>query len=229
MAARSEPDLVLLDQQLPDLPGTEVCRQLRSDPRFGPSLPIIITTAGPSGRPQRMTAYEAGAWEFYGQPLDSDALLHKMSVYIAAYAEARRLRSSAMFDDVTGFYNECGWKRRATEVIAEARRSGHGVACVGWSVGREAAAREAADACRSSVRAADVIGRLDSGMFAIVAGGTGILGADRLASRFRHLIAGAVGAGPDEIRTTIVAGDDPAEFPADGDQLFRQLEMSFAA
>src|ERR1019366_9632360 len=56
VARRVSPDLAILDLQLPDFSGVEVCRQLRSDPQFGPSLPIIITTAGPSGRPQRATA-----------------------------------------------------------------------------------------------------------------------------------------------------------------------------
>ena len=232
VAARVSPDLVLLDQQLPDVPGTEVCRQLRADPQFGPSLPIIITTAGPSGRPQRMNAYDAGAWEFYGQPLDSEALLHKMSVYISAYGEARRLRRRALIDDATGLYTECGLRHRATEAIAEARRMGRPVACVGWSLRGDtdgARTRDAAAVFRSSGRAADVLGRLDSGAFAVVAAGTGSAGAERLASRFQQLLAAATGAAVDEVRTNIVAGDDPTALPSDGEQLFNQLGMAFAA
>ncbi|MGH7593037.1 MAG: response regulator, partial [Gemmatimonadales bacterium] len=61
-----QPDLLILDLQLPDYSGTELCRRLRADPRFGQFLPVIITTAGPSGREQRLAAYQAGAWEFYG-------------------------------------------------------------------------------------------------------------------------------------------------------------------
>ncbi len=30
----SEPDLIILDAQMPDMHGFEVCRTLRSDPRF---------------------------------------------------------------------------------------------------------------------------------------------------------------------------------------------------
>jgi DNA-binding response OmpR family regulator len=232
LAARTDPDLVLLDQQLPDLPGTDVCRLLRADPRFGPTLPVIITTAGPSGRPQRMTAYGAGAWEFYGQPLDSDALLHKMGVYIAAYTESRRLRHNALIDDATGLYNQSGLMHRATELIADARRIGRAVACVAWSLTTDAAATrtgDAATAFRSSGRASDILGRLDSGAFAVVAAGIGTVGAGRLASRFRELFAHVIGIDVDEIRATVVAGDDPSELPADGQQLLKQLEVAFAA
>jgi len=232
LAYRTDPDLVLLDQQLPDLPGTDVCRELRANPRFGPSLPVIITTAGPSGRPQRMTAYDAGAWEFYGQPLDSDALLHKMSVYIAAYTESRRLRRNGLIDDTTGLYNQWGMMRRATELIADARRIGRAVACVGWSLTAERAGSrsdDAATAFRLSGRASDILGRLDSGVFAVVAAGIGTVGAGRLATRFRELFAHAMDVDIDEIRTTIVAGDDPSELPPDGEQLLKQLEVAFAA
>jgi len=232
LAYRTDPDLVLLDQQLPDLPGTDVCRELRANPRFGPSLPVIITTAGPSGRPQRMTAYDAGAWEFYGQPLDSDALLHKMSVYIAAYTESRRLRRNGLIDDTTGLYNQWGLMRRATELIADARRIGRAVACVGWSLTAERAGSrsdDAATAFRLSGRASDILGRLDSGVFAVVAAGIGTVGAGRLATRFRELFAHAMDVDIDEIRTTIVAGDDPSELPPDGEQLLKQLEVAFAA
>ena len=58
-AARELPDLFILDHQLPDISGVAVCAALRADPRFGASAPIMITTAGPSGRQQRLAAYEA--------------------------------------------------------------------------------------------------------------------------------------------------------------------------
>src|SRR5512147_2736564 len=119
-----DPDLVILDRQLPDFSGVEVCRQLRADERFGAALPIVVTTAGPSGRQQRLAANEAGALEFFGQPLDSEALLHKISVYLAGYREVKRLRQGALIDQVTGLYSRVGLSRRATEVLSEARRAG---------------------------------------------------------------------------------------------------------
>ena len=48
-ARTSQPDLIILDAQMPDMHGFEVCRALRSDPRFSATTPIVITTSGPSG------------------------------------------------------------------------------------------------------------------------------------------------------------------------------------
>ncbi|MGE3524888.1 MAG: PleD family two-component system response regulator, partial [Gemmatimonadales bacterium] len=77
-ARTAQPDLVILDAQMPDMHGIEVCQMLRDDPRFSGTIPIFVTTSGPSGRAQRLEAYRAGAWEFLGQPLDGEALLLKL-------------------------------------------------------------------------------------------------------------------------------------------------------
>ena len=48
LAAESPPDLVILDLMLPDLPGADVCRSLKGDPRTSPLyriyLPPTLTT-----------------------------------------------------------------------------------------------------------------------------------------------------------------------------------------
>lgn len=233
LANASDPDVVILDQQLPDFSGVEVCRQLRADPRFGTALPILITTAGPSGRQQRLSAYEAGAWEFYGQPLDAEALLHKLRVYSAAYREVRHLRQDTMIDRATGLYSRSGLARRATELLGEARRNGRAVACVAWSVESgvdEVHAQQAGALLRVEARAADAFGRLETGEFAVVAPGTDAQGAEILAERFRKLLARAYHADRDAVRATIltenIAGSTPT---GDGAQLLDRLVHALAA
>lgn len=228
-AAAGDPDVVILDQQLPDFSGVEVCRQLRADPRFGSALPIMITTAGPSGRQQRLGAYEAGAWEFYGQPLDAEALLHKLQVYSAGYREVRRLRHDAMIDAETGLYSRSGLARRATELLGEARRSGREVACVGWTVLTPVDADRAGRAAallRGEGRSADAFGRLGIGDFAVIAPGTGATGAGTLAERFRDVIARAYDADRNAVRATIITHEDA---PTDGDELLDRLAVALAA
>ncbi len=230
VAGAVDPDLVILDHQLPDYSGVEVCRRLRADPRFGPALPVIITTAGPSGRPQRLAAYEAGAWEFYGQPLDAEALLHKLRVYNASYRELRRLRRQALVDSDTGLYSRVGLVRRANELLGEARRGGRAMACVRWTIAPEAAAEhlgQLASAFREHGRAADAHGRISDTEFAAVAPDTGAVGADRLAERMREQLAVVIDAGA--IRTAVVAVEDPAQLPADGEQLLERLVPALAA
>ncbi len=231
LADRLDPDVVILDQQLPDFSGTEVCRRLRAAPQFGASLPVLITTAGPSGRQQRLAAYEAGAWEFYGQPLDAEALLHKLEVYAASYAEVRRLRLGAMFDEASGLYTRPGLTRRATELLGEARRSGRGVTCVAWAlpsmVGSEAVNRFA-ETLRSHGRSSDALGRLEAARFAVVAPGAAPEGAERMVRRFRSLFDEALQGATLEIGTTVVTTDH-ATLPVDGRALLEQLSTPMAA
>jgi two-component system, cell cycle response regulator DivK len=65
-ARRDRPDLILLDIQLPDLPGTEVARRLKADPATG-TIPIIAVTAfAMAGDRQRIL--ESGCDEYISKP-----------------------------------------------------------------------------------------------------------------------------------------------------------------
>jgi diguanylate cyclase (GGDEF)-like protein len=187
------PDLIILDNQMPDLSGSEVCRQLRMDPRIGHATPILLSTAGPAGRQQRLEAYNAGAWEFYGQPLDPELLLLKIRIYLDVKRAADRLLDDSLLDEVTGLYNTRGMLRRTEEILADARRHQRDVSLITVllddsprATALEAAgelARRMGALVRSSVRAADVVGRIGPLRFAVVSSGNPREGAQRLADR----------------------------------------------
>lgn len=199
-ARTAHPDLIILDAQMPDLHGVEVCRELRADPRFSPTIPIIITTAGPSGRAQRLEAYQAGAWEFLGQPLDGESLLLKLDAFLKAKLEVDRVHDESLMDQVTGLYNMRGLSRRAREIGSEAFRRRHGLACVvfapespelGDAAREEVANRLAAavgEALRKEGRSSDAIGRLGPLEFAVIAPATGPEAALKLVDRLRNTV-----------------------------------------
>ena len=58
------PDLFIIDKQLPDIDGLEICRFLNSRPNYKP-IPIIIISAS---RRVKKKAMEAGASCFIGKP-----------------------------------------------------------------------------------------------------------------------------------------------------------------
>lgn len=200
-ARTAQPDLIILDAQMPDMHGVEVCRSLRDDPRFSGTIPIVITTSGPSGRAQRLEAYRAGAWEFLGQPLDGEALLLKLQTYIRAKFEIDRVRDESLLDQLTGLYNMRGLAKRAREIGSEAYRRHHALACIVFSpdpdhvesdqVSEDVAARVAervGDIIRRSGRASDAIGRLGRSEFAVIAPATEAEGAVRLMQRLGQSI-----------------------------------------
>ena len=94
VALHHRPHVVILDWQMPELTGLEVCRRLRDDPRVGHSTPVVITTAGSLSRADRLEAYGSGAWEVCVEPLDGEALLLKLQTFVASKLAYDRLRDS---------------------------------------------------------------------------------------------------------------------------------------
>ncbi len=202
-ARTSQPDIIILDAQMPDIHGFEVCRTLRSDPRFSATTPIVITTSGPSGRTQRLEAYRCGAWEFLGQPLDGEALLLKLGTFLQSKRQVDLLRDEILLDPGTGLYNMRGLARRAREIGSDALRRREALACVVFAPESEPETDEDApddDLLRLSDqvgavfrqvgRGSDAIGRLGPAEFAVIAPATGADGAVRLVGR----LGGAVEA-----------------------------------
>jgi two-component system phosphate regulon response regulator PhoB len=67
------PDLVLLDLMLPGVPGTEVCRQLKSSPRTN-QIPVIMVTAR-GEEVDRVVGFELGADDFVTKPFSMRELV----------------------------------------------------------------------------------------------------------------------------------------------------------
>ncbi len=228
------PDVVILDAQMPDMHGFDVCRELRSDRGLGPLTPILITTAGPAGRAQRLEAFEAGAWEFFGQPIDGEALLFKLRTFVQAKLASDRLRDQRLLDPETGLYNRAGLTRRGREIGSSAARRHDPLACVvlgpeGGSASDEArsGADRVAQVLRRAGRSSDALGRLGGSEFAVIAPATGAQGAVHLVSRLAGEIeALPADAGGVRIRAGYCAVPDFAASTLDVDQL---LECAAAA
>ena len=215
-ARAARPDMLILDAQLPDVHGFEVCRILRRDPAIGHTVPIIITTAGPAGRQQRLEASRAGAWELFGQPLDSELLLHRLRAFANAVTEVRALREEGLVDTRTGLYNARGLVRRGLELGAEATRGRLALACVviGSSPAGDGAVlsskigTEIATALQQACRSSDALGLLGPDEFAILLPHTGPDTAQRLAERFGAAVERVLGTRHLPIRVGVSAVDD---------------------
>jgi PleD family two-component response regulator len=201
LSRRMQPDVIIIDAGMPDMSGIDLCRQLRTDLELPSSTPIIMTTAGAAPRTERLEAYQAGAWEFLSLPVDADALILKLRVFVRAKREIDRSREESLLDSATGLYNVRGLTRRAREIGSEATRRRAPLACVAFAatpaneielsntdVLEPWAAEQLGDICRRSARSSDAIGRLGQSEFAVIAPATDTAGAIRLAKRLRETI-----------------------------------------
>src|SRR5467141_3315565 len=87
--AAEEPDLVLLDIDMPRLDGIAVCERLKAHP-VRRLIPIVILTAS-SDRETRLRGIAAGADDFLSKPFDAKELLIRTKVLLNQRALNRRL------------------------------------------------------------------------------------------------------------------------------------------
>ena len=88
-----QPDLVVMEAQLPDMDGWELCRRLRdlSD------MPIVFLSAMSSAR-EVVQGFEAGADDYVAKPYDDDELLARIRARLLR-SPRRRANQELVFND----------------------------------------------------------------------------------------------------------------------------------
>ena len=81
-AKADQPDLILLDMDLPEIDGWEAARRLKADPATA-RIPIIAVTAYAMVE-ERIKSLEAGCDEFETKPIELPRLLEKMAALLQA-------------------------------------------------------------------------------------------------------------------------------------------------
>jgi two-component system phosphate regulon response regulator PhoB len=72
------PDIILLDLNLPDVPGTQVCRELKGDPRTE-DIPVVMLTARVA-EADRISGFELGAEDYVPKPFSVRELILRLNV-----------------------------------------------------------------------------------------------------------------------------------------------------
>ncbi|HQY60044.1 MAG: response regulator transcription factor [Myxococcales bacterium] len=75
-----KPDLVLLDLMLPDMSGTEVCRQIKADPALRGTQVVILTAKGEEI--DRVVGFELGADDYVVKPFSVRELLLRIQAIL---------------------------------------------------------------------------------------------------------------------------------------------------
>ena len=230
LASRIDADLLMIDVQLPDINGIELCARLRHLPTVRPSVPIVVFTSGKMSRNQRLEAYSQGAWDILQPPFDPQELVARLEPYVRAKRDVDKAVERADLDPQTGCYNARGLMRRLREVRAEASRSRRALACVvigpssvegtptesgATAAGKEGGggdelAKKLGEVLLAVTRESDAVARMAPTDFVILAPGTDREGADRLIER---VLEGLAGEGRPEVSlqtgVCAVSGSEP--------------------
>jgi DNA-binding response OmpR family regulator len=198
LARRGGYDVLMLDEQLNELMGTDVCLALRDDPLFDHSTPIVIISSSHSTMPGRLRAYNAGAWEYCHLPLDVDGLFLKLATFLRARRELAASQAMSLVDAASGLYTLLGLNQLAEQLEARALRNHEAFACLAFSSQTTSSSdrretdeegesfADVVHVVREQARKSDVIAKTGKSQIAILAPDTDAAGARLLVARLQR-------------------------------------------
>ena len=98
-----QPDLILLDIQMPDLDGFSVCRELKNNPRTS-SIPVIFVTARDS-TDDEMEGFRLGAVDYVSKPYQPELVRARVRTHMRLKQKTDLLEQLAMVDGLTDIPN----------------------------------------------------------------------------------------------------------------------------
>ncbi len=196
-----QPELVLLDAEMPVMDGFEVCRRLKADPLLA-EVPVIFVTQHTDARVEA-AVFELGAADFVAKPVAGPALRARVAMQLRLHRTAQRLLSLARRDPLTGLAERSQLDEELAQECRRARRSGQPLALVlaglqGLPAYLERHGRSAADnalrhvaglAQQALQRPADLVARHGDEVFALLLPDTTAAGAAALAARLQQALA----------------------------------------
>jgi len=192
------PDLILLDQYLPDLDGLEICARLKADPATT-DIPVIFLTAD-RNPDLEARSLAAGAVDFVTKPFSDRVLLARIRAHLALSRRTRTLERLAHTDPLTGLANRRFFDQSLVREWSRTRRSHTPLSVVLMDVDHFKAVNDrfghqAGDQCLRTLpriirphlkRPFDLVARLGGEEFALLLPETSAEGAFRLAERIRR-------------------------------------------
>ena len=98
------PELILMDIEMPGMDGIETCRRLRALPQAA-SIPVIFFTGHRADEPTTVEALSAGGRDFVSKAAATPVLVARLLSSLELYRVQRRLEELAMQDALTGVFS----------------------------------------------------------------------------------------------------------------------------
>lgn len=200
IAGRIEPELILMDLNLPGWDGYETLRRLKEDPRTS-RIPVMVLTAEDRTWRKAM-ALDMGAVDVLCRPIDPVELRARVRAALRSKHAQDLLERRAHIDALTGLGNRHALEERLAADWGRCRHRGASLAVLMADLDRfklvndrlghvagDAILRGAADALRNAVRGGDFVARFGGEEFVVIATECDFPGAVAIAERFRRTLA----------------------------------------
>jgi len=115
-----QPDLILLDVEMPGMDGYEVCQHLKSSPHTA-DIPVIFVT-GLQGDKDEEKGLALGAVDYITKPIRPAIVIARVKTHVTLKLQRDKLNKMAFFDQLTGLYNRHYLIDMATKKVARALR-----------------------------------------------------------------------------------------------------------
>jgi two-component system, cell cycle response regulator len=215
MARRELPDLILLDLEMPDLCGFDVCRALKADPDLC-MIPVLFLS-GSTTAEDKVRGLDLGAIDYITKPFDAFELRARVRAALRTKHLQDLLIEHAHIDPLTGLPNRRALMERLQSEWARLQRHGGSLSVImadldhfkrindtyGHHIG-DKMLQEAAQAIAKQCRKTDLPGRYGGEEFVVLVPDEQATGAACLAERCRREVA----------KISVVVQDKPVQITA---------------
>ena len=118
-----KPDLILLDIEMPEMDGYEICRQLKNNPGTA-GIPVIFVT-GKGDENAEELGLLLGAVDYITKPIRPAIVAARVSTHVELKQQRDQLEKLAMKDQLTDVYNRHYLLEVANHKVARAMRHKH--------------------------------------------------------------------------------------------------------
>lgn len=128
LAASLQPDLILLDVDMPEMGGLEVCVRLKEKPCTS-GLPVIFLT-GADSIDAKVRGFDLGAVDYVTKPFDPAELRARVRAALRTKRLHDMLSARAQLDGLTGLWNRGYFNQRISDEMLAVRRYGRALSLV---------------------------------------------------------------------------------------------------
>lgn len=199
VAMKPEPDLILLDIEMPGMNGYEVCQHLKNN-ALTKHIPIIFVTVNDQEEDEEK-GLQLGAVDYITKPIRPSIMTARVKTHITLKQQRDQLLSMATHDQLTGLYNRHYLLHTAQNKIARSLRHEMPLSLAimdidhfknvndlhGHPIG-DLVLQTIANLLKEHCRQEDIVVRFGGEEFVIMFDHTDLHEADRKAEKLRYLI-----------------------------------------